>query len=148
MKRLFVVSLSILLVVGLFAGSALAFRGHGSMMRRDFAGEDIEEEYLYEELTEEELAELEEFERQMLRLSEQISVLREEYRQSIIDDASEEELVELEDRLFELQDEMAEQKYESDFRGFQRGDIRDDSGFRGMMKGFRGSSSRGGFHCW
>ena len=148
MKKFIVVSLSVLLVVGLVAGTGLAFRGHGSRMHRDFAREDLESVDRFEELTEEELAELKEIDRQMFRLAERFSVLREEYRQAIIDGASDNELDDLEDQLFELQDEMAELRYESDFRGFQMGNRRSDTGFGGMVRGFMGSSRRGGTHCW
>ena len=148
MKKFIVVSLSVLLVVGLVAGTGLAFRGHGSRMHRDFAREDLESVDRFEELTEEEIAELKEVDRQMFRLAERISVLREEYRQAIIDGASDNELDDLEDQLFELQDEMAELSYDSDFRGFHMGNRRGDTGFGGMMRGFMGSSRGSGTHCW
>ena len=148
MKRFIVVSLSVLLVVGLVAGSGLAFRGYGSRMHRDFVSEDFESVDRFEELTEEELAELKEIDRQMFRLAERFSVLREEYRQAIIDGASDNELNELEDQLFELQDEMAELSYDSGFRGFQMGSWKGDTDFGGMIRGFMGSSRRGGAHCW
>ncbi|MFN2364051.1 MAG: hypothetical protein ABR596_07125 [Halarsenatibacteraceae bacterium] len=152
MKRLAVISLSVLLIVGLMAGSSLAFRGHGSRGQRGYFGEDLEAVESYEDLTEEEIAELEEVQRQLLRLSERISVLGEEYRQSIIDGASDEELAELEDQLFELRDEMAELREDNfsrfDQSRFNQINPRNETGFTGMMRDFAGTARRSGVHCW
>ncbi|MFW5790975.1 MAG: hypothetical protein ACOCWE_06975 [Bacillota bacterium] len=152
MKRFTVISLSVLLIVGLVAGSSLAFRGHGSRGQRGYLGNDVEAVEAYEDLTEEEIAELEEVQRQKLRLSEKISVLREEYRQGIIDGASDEELAQLEDQLFDLRDEMAELREDNfsrfDQSGFNQISSRNDTGFAGMMRGFAGNARRSGVHCW
>lgn len=147
MKRFTVVSLSILLIVGLIAGSTLAFRGFDSRGQRGYFGEDVNAFNSFEELTEEEIAELEAAQRQILRLSERINVLRDEYRQGIIDGASDEELAELEDQLITLRDEIAELR-DNSFSRYSHMGRRSDRGFAGMMGGFTGSTSRGGVHCW
>lgn len=147
MKRFTVISLSVLLIVGLLAGSSLAFRGHGSRGQRGYFGNNIESIDSLEDLTEEEAAELEETQRQALRLSERISVLREEYRQAVIDGATDAELTELEEQLFALQDEMAELQ-DNNLGRFSQIGSRTGNNFTGMMRGFAGSNGRGGVHCW
>ncbi len=147
MKRFIVMSLSVLLVVGLVAGSGLAFRGPGTRGHRGYFADNVESYDSFAELTEEEVAELEESQRQVFRLSERISLLREEYRQAVIDGVSDEELTELEDQLFELRDEMAELREDS-FGRFSQFGSRSGSRFTGMMRGFAGFSGRQGVHCW
>ncbi|MGM0420701.1 MAG: DUF305 domain-containing protein [Bacillota bacterium] len=77
----------------------------GNMMGRGFIGSDFDR---FSDLSEEELTELREVQREQMRVNAKIEVLREEYRQLIREDASDEELRSIENEIFELQEERTE----------------------------------------
>jgi len=71
------------------------------MMRRSGSNFDR-----YLDLSEEELEEIRELQREELRTVTRIEVIMEEYRQLIKDGASDQELRSIEDQIFELQEEL------------------------------------------
>ena len=91
------------------------------MMERGFFNSDVD---WFDNLSEEEFTELRKTQRDLMRTTARIEVFREEYRQLIREEDSEEELREIEDEILALQEEQ----YNS-------------------SKGFYSSKGRQGF-CW
>jgi len=75
----------------------------------------------------------------ILRKTEKMQALREEYRQQLLAEAPEEELTALEDEIFELQTEL-----EKDRLRIQEQEGLSGRGFRTMHGDFFGT----GTHCW
>ncbi len=98
--------------------------GMGMMGRSEF-----DDSNRYSDLSEEELSEIRELQREELRLTTRIDILLEEYRQLIKDGASDQELRSVEDQIFELQEELDNS----------------DTGFLPNMTGFFSNRTRQ--HC-
>jgi len=91
------------------------------------------------ELTEEDISEIREIERVILRNQEEIQILREEYRQLLLEEAPEEELTALEDEIIELQLELEQARF----------GIQEREGFMpGRSRTRFGDFSGYGTHCW
>jgi len=73
------------------------------MMERGFFNSDVD---WFDNLSEEEFTELRETQRDLMRTTARIEVFREEYRQLIREEDSEEESREIEDEILALQEEQ------------------------------------------
>lgn len=116
-----------------YEGEQVIGRGHlgRRWQERDFTAD--------RELTEEDISQIRETQRAILRNQEEIGILREEYRRQLLAEASEEELAALEDEIIELQMELEQDRLR----------LQEQEGFSG--RGFRtrhGDFFGTGTHCW